>query len=173
MKNIIAAAVATLCVAGVAQAQSTIYVPDFINTELSTGQEYDQLFSVGGNDGNVVITGSATLLGGSTGDVTGELVITSQLSPYGIVAADSFTAGDLNGNYNFQFTNLAAGAYDLGVEFNTTAPTAQTVGFTASVESTYAAPEIDPASAAAGLTLLVGGLLVFRGRRTSTNLTFA
>jgi hypothetical protein len=29
-----------------------------------------------------------------------------------------------------------------------------------------AAPEIDPASAVAGLTLMIGGLLVFRGRRT-------
>ena len=66
-------------------------------------------------------------------------------------------------------------AYSLNVSF---APPAgdsnvEQVGFAASVESTYAAPEIDPASAVAGLTLLVGGLLVFRGRRTSTNLTFA
>ena len=29
-----------------------------------------------------------------------------------------------------------------------------------------AAPEIDPASAASGLTLLVGGLVVLRGRRS-------
>ena len=30
------------------------------------------------------------------------------------------------------------------------------------------APEIDPASAMAGLTLLVGGLTVFRGRRSKS-----
>jgi hypothetical protein len=31
---------------------------------------------------------------------------------------------------------------------------------------TVAAPEIDPASAVGGLTLMVGGLLVLRGRRS-------
>lgn len=31
-----------------------------------------------------------------------------------------------------------------------------------------AAPEIDPASAVAGLTLMIGGLLVFRGRRSKS-----
>ncbi len=33
-------------------------------------------------------------------------------------------------------------------------------------KKTVAAPEIDPASAMGGLTLMVGGLLVLRGRRS-------
>jgi len=174
MKKIIATAIAALCVGGVAQAQTTIDVPDFVNTTLSTGQLYTFDFAAGGNAGNELIEGSVSAIQG----VTGGLIVLS--NPSGaFVASDSFTAGTLdpttgNAGYNFQFQNLAAGAYTMNVMF---APPAgdsnvEQVGFAASVESTYAAPEIDPASAVAGLTLLVGGLLVFRGRRTMTP-TFA
>jgi hypothetical protein len=36
-------------------------------------------------------------------------------------------------------------------------------------KKTVAAPEIDPASAMGGLTLMVGGLLVLRGRRSKVS----
>jgi len=165
MKNFMGAAVAALCVGGAVQAQ-TIYVPDFVDTTIYTGTEYESPFSVGGSAGNLLIEGSTT----ATTGVTGDIVITSLTgTPLGIVAQDlNFPAGDLSGNnYEFQYQNLPAGAYLLGYEFTAPGNAVVPVGFAASVESTYAAPEIDPASAIAGLTLLVGGLLVFRGRRTT------
>jgi len=161
MKRIIGAFVAAMCVGGVAQAQTTIYVPDFVNGTVVTGTAYQTSFAVGGNDGNLLIEGSTTAATG----VLGNVVVTS-LTDGGLVAEDlNFAAGNLSGNFDFQFQNLAAGAYELGYEFTAPGNAVVPVGFTASVESTYAAPEIDPASAGAGLTLLGGGLLVIRGRR--------
>jgi hypothetical protein len=154
MKKIIATAIAAACVCGVAQAQTTIDVPDFVNQTIYTGTLYQTSFAVGGDLGNVLIEGSAT----AAPNVTGIVLVTP--------------LANTTGNYNFQFQNLSAGAYELGYEFSTPDNSVVPVGFAASVESTYAAPEIDSASAVAGLTLLVGGLLVFRGRRTTTP-TFA
>jgi len=164
MKKIMGAAVAALCIGGVAQAQ-TVYVPDFVDTTIYTGTEYDTPFTVGGTAGNLVIEGSTT----ATAGVTGDIVITSLTgTPAGIVAQDiNFPAGNLSGNYDFQFQSLPAGAYLLGYEFTAPGGAVVPVGFAASVESTSTAPEIDPASAFAGLSLLVGGLLVFQGRRTT------
>jgi len=168
MKKIIATSIAALCVGGVAQAQTTIDVPDFINTTIYTGTEYQTSFAVGGDAGNVLIEGSAT----ATPGVTGIVLVTPLLGGGPVVEDLNFAAGNVSGNYDFQFQNLSAGAYELGYEFTAPGNAVVPVGFAASVESTYGAPEIDPASAVAGLTLLVGGLLVFRGRR-ATSPTFA
>jgi hypothetical protein len=168
MKKIIATAIAAACVCGVAQAQTTIDVPDFVNQTIYTGTLYQTSFAVGGDLGNVLIEGSAT----AAPNVTGIVLVTPLAGGAPVVEDLNFAAGNTTGNYNFQFQNLSAGAYELGYEFSTPDNSVVPVGFAASVESTYAAPEIDSASAVAGLTLLVGGLLVFRGRRTTTP-TFA
>jgi hypothetical protein len=169
MKKIIATAIAASCVVGVAQAQTT-YVPDFVDQTIFTGTQYVDEFSVGGTASNLLIEGSTTAASGVTGDI---VVISLTGAPGTIVASDlNFAAGNQSGDFNFQFQSLAAGAYLLGYQFTAPNNAVVPVGFAASVESTYTAPEIDPASAISGLTLLVGGLLVFRGRRPATP-TFA
>jgi hypothetical protein len=162
MNKIIIAVAAALCIGSVAQAQTVVYDEDFINGTAYTGTLYESTFSVSGNDTNVLISGSATAASG----VTGTIIV----SPFGSgspVVDQNFAAGNLQGVNEFQYQyNLSAGTYELGYEFTAPGNAVVPVGFTASTEQVYTAPEIDPASAAAGLTLLIGGLLVFRGRRT-------
>jgi len=167
MNKVIIAVAAALCIGSVAQAQTITYDNDFVDTTVYTGTDYQTDFIVGGDAGNVVIEGSTTAAPGVTG-----IVLVLPLAGGSPVAEDlNFNSGVTNTatqtyTYNFQFQNVPAGSYVLGYSFTAPGGAVVPVGFSASTESVYAAPEIDPASAAAGLTLLIGGLLVFRGRRT-------
>jgi hypothetical protein len=162
VNKVIAGVAAALYVGGIAHAQTSVGVPDIFNQTIYTGTGYLTQFSVSGNDGNVLMEGSATAASGVTG-----IVIVAPLSSGGSFVEDlNFAAGNTSGNYfDIQHQNLVAGTYELGFEFTAPGNAVVPVGFTAAVVSTYAAPEIDAASAAAGLTLLVGGLLVIRSRR--------
>jgi len=74
------------------------------------------------------------------------------------------------GNPLFSTANLSAGTYEFLYSFSDlSAALPNTVSIQATLTSPVRAPEIDPSQAAAGLTLLAGGLLVLRGRRRSAS----
>lgn len=141
-----------LCVAGVAQAQSivdtTLDVPTYLQTaDTFTLTSASSLFIEGAAPSNSQIKGIGFL---SENDVL----------------LDTFALTDGSGGVFFNQFNLAAGTYTFQYDFSNSTPTVGgTVYLDANVVATVAAPEIDPSSAMAGLTLLGGGLATLRGRR--------
>jgi len=80
-------------------------------------------------------------------------------------------AGATNGGFSVDFTYLAQGTpgqqlFNI-VDYNDPSTYANPlqVGFTRLAGSAVSAPEIDPSSAIGAITLLMGGLLVLRGRK--------
>jgi hypothetical protein len=74
------------------------------------------------------------------------------------------------GNPLFSTASLAAGTYQFLYSFSDiSAALPNTVSIQATLTSPVRAPEVDPSQAAAGLTLLAGGLMVLRGRRRSVS----
>jgi hypothetical protein len=104
---------------------------------------YNQAFSTGGD-----LDYSATLTKGSYELALGVFANLSFAENYGSgTLADGFTGlGDPG--------SLGNGSYAVQVSMNSTTPPAS-------------APEIDPASAVGGLTLLIGAVLALRGRSSS------
>jgi hypothetical protein len=86
------------------------------------------------------------------------------------------TDGAVHNPY-FNNTTLAAGNYEVLYSFSNTSamlPDTVTIDGELVAPVSASAPEIDPASAASGLTLLAGALLVLRGRRRTVPVaTFA
>jgi hypothetical protein len=142
-----------VCLAGGAQAQTetlidtSLDVPTYLqSTSTFTLSSASSLFIEGALPSNSQIEGTGFLSEGST-------------------LLDTFALTDGSGNLKFNQFNLAAGTYTFQYDFSNSTPVnGGTVILDATV-SPMAAPEIDPSSAMAGLTLLGGGLATLRGRR--------
>ena len=98
----------------------------------------------------------------------GTTLVKSVIEQYTSSGSDSFTGLNINGVNKITFTTTDTYGYLNGsgnpVTVATNAPDSTFVD-QLKVSSYKAAPEIDPASAASALTLLLGGLAVLRGRR--------
>jgi len=101
-------------------------------------------------------------------------------SPTGPSAGELFVGGTEDGVCCVQISPTLYNDFYLHITNIATAPAFQQLGYTTpsgywyttgtagssvSVSPVTSAPEIDPGSAASGLTLLLGALMVFRGRR--------
>jgi len=151
-----------LALAGGAQAQTTTEF-DY-NVNVPTIPEASFTFTLSSASSVFVeeATPSATVVQGVGFLSQGSTAFT--VNNTGLV--DVFSLTDGSGNPLTNTTYLAAGTYTFEYDFanSNSAPTGTTVSldvYTAPV----AAPEIDPSSAMAGLTLLGGGLATLRGRR--------
>jgi hypothetical protein len=142
-----------MCVAGGAQAQTQT----LIDTSLDVPTYLQS-------------TSSFTLSSASSVFIEGAMPSDSQVEGIGFLSEggtllDTFALTDGSGNLKFNQFNLSAGTYTFQYDFSNNTPVVGgTVVLTATV-SPVAAPEIDPSSAMAGLTLLGGGLATLRGRR--------
>ncbi len=159
LRNLSLALVTAVCASGLAQAQTTT----LIDTELNVPSYLSSTSSFDVTDG-----GSLFVVGTTSFDAA--------LQGVGILEKDgaivdtfALTNGSL-GEQVFNKIELAsAGAYTFLYDFaNSNSTVGGTVGITATV-SAMTAPEIDPSSAMAGLTLLCGGLAALRGRKTTPN----
>jgi Ice-binding-like len=123
----------------------------------------------GGNstDGVYFQVGSSATLGTGTefeGNILADTSITLDTSA-SILCGRAFAATGavtMDGN---SISNNCSGKGNLGSGVNDYGSVGFSGGLNASTGGGISAPEIDPASAASGLTLLLGSLLVLRGRR--------
>jgi hypothetical protein len=158
MKTVISAILGSLVVVGIAQAQTTtildttLNVPTFLQDSMSFNVSGPStLFIEGATVSNSVVQGAGIL------ELNGAIVDTFAL-----------TNGSVNTPVFNQLTLSAPGTYNFLYDF---ANSNSTVGNTVTVEATVtpissvSAPEIEPASTLSALSLLVGGILVVRGRR--------
>ncbi len=169
MRTMISAVIGLACLAGAAQAQTVTNAFDVDNIVVGYGQNTANDFSapvtftVTAPGDSLYIQGTAISSPYISG--IGSLVDTSTNS----VVFQNVALTDLAvGNPLFSTANLAAGNYMFLYSFSdSSASLPDTVSIQATLTSAVSAPEIDPDAAAAGLTLLVGGLVVMRGRRRS------
>jgi hypothetical protein len=108
---------------------------------------YANGYDIGGDQGPAFITAF-----GPAGALSGEFFGSTELFD----AVQTVVGGDGTGNVAL----VAPGGYS----FNERQVVNAQYGFDYTVWKPIAAPEIDPTSAASGLTLLLGGLAVLRGR---------
>jgi hypothetical protein len=141
-----------LCLAGGAEAQTTLIdtdvsVPSYMQTaDTFTLATASNLFIEGAAPSNAQIEGTGLLI--QNGNVI-----------------DTFALTNGSGNVLFNQFTLAAGTYTFAYDFSNSTPvTGGSVYLNATV-SAVTAPEMDPTTAMAGLTLLGGGLATMRGRR--------
>jgi hypothetical protein len=162
--------------------QSTVSGTDGSNVSLYVGPSplsnftpsgSTQIDFCGAGDGCIDFTTSHGAITGATIDITGANYHlpfdTLSIGPSG----DSVSYLYATSNGGCQSVPLVHGANGTGTMFTYTGPTIRPCSVNAgsasagtwTVTGALAAPEIDPASAAAGLTLLLGGMAVMRGRR--------
>jgi hypothetical protein len=180
MNKLVIAAVGALAFAGAAQAQELLY--DSVVVGQASGEQGNGILDgLGLGKGTITFgTGTFTLSQASTvvidavtstnSGITGNVWITQASN----TLAPIFDAGIGGGQIDSNSVSLAAGQYTIEYNLgnsNVIEPLPQNdaenlVGIQVDAVS---APEIDPASAASGLTLLAGALLVLRGRRRTTS----
>jgi hypothetical protein len=171
----IGAAIGLACLAGTAQAQTVTNAFEVDNIVVGYGYNTANDFSapvtftVTAPGDSLYIQGTATSSPYISG--IGSLVdLTSSSVVFEDVALTNLAAG----NPLFSIASLSAGTYEFLYSFSdSSAALPNTVSIQATLTSTVSAPEVDPSEAAAGLTLLAGGLVVLRGRRRTVPLMTA
>jgi hypothetical protein len=143
--------VGALSIGSAAHAQSIIDAELSVPTYLQTASTFtltsaSSLFIEGAAPSNAQIEGTGFLSQG------GALL-------------DTFALTNGSGSVLFNQFNLAAGTYTFQYDFSNSTPTIGGSVYLSANVVPMAAPEIDPSSAMAGLTLLAGGIATLRGRR--------
>ena len=158
MKTIISAILGSAFVCGIAQAQTTTILDTTLNVPTYLQQSVafnvsgpSTLFIAGASVSNSVVQGTGIL------ELNGAIVNTFAL-----------TNGSVNSPVFNTLTLTAPGSYQFLYDF---ANSNSTVGNNVTIQATVtpssvSAPEIEPASTLSALTLLAGGILVLRGRRS-------
>jgi hypothetical protein len=169
LRTAIGAVIGIACLAGAAQAQNVTNAFDVDNIVVGYGYNTANDFSapvtftVAAPGDSLYIQGTAISSPYISG--IGSLV---DLTSNSVVFEDVALTDLAVGNPLFSTASLTAGNYEFLYSFSDSSPSLpDTVSIQATLTSAASAPEIDADEAAAGLTLLAGGLLVLRGRRRS------
>jgi len=171
MNKLVIAAVGALAFAGAAQAQEVFNQVIQVNQPAGDATVTPGFPGYALSNTFVLPTAEAVVIDG-IGSLNSEIIGSAYIVS---ASAPTVDLGGFNGNqfvgpaYDTFSTpiSLAAGTYQVAYSFvdaNGSSPESVDL----QVDAT-SAPEIDPASAASGLTLLAGALLVLRGRRRTTS----
>jgi hypothetical protein len=155
---------------GAAQADNILLNDPVVVTTI--GDVGNSVTDLGTSAGTFTLTAPETIvfdgLTSTNPNITGVAYIAGiDGTPYGGYAVNVDT-GIGTGTLDRTSATLAAGTYEITYNLSNSDPAAAPSGNLVDLQA-ESAPEIDPASAASGLTLLAGALLVLRGRRRTTS----
>jgi predicted RNA methylase len=175
MNKLVMAAVGTLAFAGVGVAQAdTILLNDPVVVESSSIINGNSIADLGSGPGTFTLGQASTVviegITSTNSGITGVAYITGSST-----GAFDFDMGIGAGQIDTATATLGAGTYYVtyGLSNSNILPSSENPSAADNLVDiqvdSVSAPEIDPASAASGLTLLAGALLVLRGRRRTTS----